>query len=76
MSALQRLVNAKTGIYCAPLRLLAFEIYDKVIQTGRKCDLLTGEERRIHKNSEILSCTIEMMPTDKQFEVGIIVDSY
>ena len=73
MSALQRLVNAKTGIYCAPLRLLAFETYDKVTKTGRRCDLLTGEERRINKNSEILSCTIEMMPSDKQFDVGVIV---
>lgn len=73
MNSLQRLVNAKTGIYCAPLKLLAFEIFEKVNNIGRRCDLLTGEDRRHLDDSEILSCTIEMMPTDREFEVAVIV---
>ncbi len=34
------------GIYCAPLRLLALEIYNRLNQEGVYTDLLTGQERR------------------------------
>ncbi|KAI8325097.1 ATP-dependent RNA helicase SUPV3L1, mitochondrial-like protein [Martensiomyces pterosporus] len=44
--ALQRLQQAKSGIYCSPLRLLAYEVYNRMTGAGISCSLLTGEDRR------------------------------
>ncbi|KAJ2238318.1 RNA helicase [Coemansia sp. RSA 485] len=44
--ALQRLQNCKNGIYCSPLRLLAYEVYDRMNKAGISCALVTGEDRR------------------------------
>ncbi|KAJ2735663.1 RNA helicase [Coemansia sp. BCRC 34962] len=46
-NALQRLRAAKSGIYCSPLRLLAYEVYSRLISDGIPCALVTGEDRRI-----------------------------
>ncbi|VDD93993.1 unnamed protein product, partial [Enterobius vermicularis] len=76
--AVQRFFNAKNGIYCAPLRLLAAEIFLKSNKAGIyvKCDLVTGEERRyatsISSPSDHVSCTVEMLPTDKVYDVAVI----
>ncbi|PIA13923.1 P-loop containing nucleoside triphosphate hydrolase protein [Coemansia reversa NRRL 1564] len=45
--ALQRLKAAKQGIYCSPLRLLAYEIYNRMTKMGISCGLITGEDRRM-----------------------------
>lgn len=42
-AALERLKQAKTGIYCAPLRLLAWEVCERMIDSGVKCNLTTGQ---------------------------------
>lgn len=42
-NALQRLKQAKKGMYLAPLRLLAAEIYENLNAEGIYIDLLTGE---------------------------------
>ncbi|ORX70808.1 hypothetical protein DL89DRAFT_266935 [Linderina pennispora] len=44
--ALQRLQQAQQGIYCSPLRLLAYEVYNRMTSAGIPCNLVTGEERR------------------------------
>ncbi|KAJ2079287.1 RNA helicase [Coemansia sp. RSA 988] len=45
--ALQRLKGANQGIYCSPLRLLAYEIYNRMTKMGISCGLITGEDRRM-----------------------------
>ena len=47
-AALQRLKESgdQGGIYCAPLRLLAMEMYDRLNTEGLKCGLATGEAIR------------------------------
>ncbi|KAJ2776869.1 RNA helicase [Coemansia interrupta] len=45
--ALQRLQSARSGIYCSPLRLLAFEVYQRMNKAGIACELRTGEDRRL-----------------------------
>ncbi len=40
--ALDRLKEAKSGIYCAPLRLLAWEISENLLINGLACNLVTG----------------------------------
>ena len=43
--ALERLKQAETGVYLGPLRLLALEVYEKMMDAGIPCTMLTGEER-------------------------------
>ncbi|KAF0853060.1 mitochondrial RNA helicase SUPV3L1 [Andalucia godoyi] len=73
-SALSRLKDpsVRKGIYCAPLRLLALEIFDKFNNAGVPCDLLTGEERKEKADSRVLSCTVEMASTTSKFDVAVI----
>jgi ATP-dependent RNA helicase SUPV3L1/SUV3 len=44
-SALQKLMESRKGIYCAPLRLLAWEISETLSNFGIPCNLITGQER-------------------------------
>jgi ATP-dependent RNA helicase SUPV3L1/SUV3 len=66
------LKNAKSGIYCSPLRLLAFEIYQTLNSEDIKCSLVTGEEYRYIPESTHISSTIEMADINQIFDVAII----
>ena len=44
---LKRMKDAYSGLYLAPLRLLALEVYDKLNAEGMPCSLKTGEEEKI-----------------------------
>ncbi|KAJ2778071.1 RNA helicase, partial [Coemansia javaensis] len=44
--ALERLKEAPTGVYCSPLRLLAYEVYNRMLAAGVSCRVITGEDRR------------------------------
>ena len=58
--ALQALKEAGSGWYLAPLRLLAYEIYDRLNDEGIPCNLLTGEEYLPVDGARITAATIEM----------------
>lgn len=58
--ALQALKEAGSGWYLAPLRLLAFEIFDRLNQQGIFCNLLTGEEHIPIMDASITAATVEM----------------
>ncbi len=70
--ALNTLMAAKSGVYLAPLRLLAMEVRDKLMAAGVPCNLITGEERDIVDGAQHTASTIEMMNTSKQIDVAII----
>jgi len=73
--ALKRLEAAGRGIYAGPLRLLAHEVYTRLNANGKRCVLVTGEERRKPDESDstdMSSCTVEMMPLNKTVEVAVI----
>jgi ATP-dependent RNA helicase SUPV3L1/SUV3 len=70
--ALQKLKNAKTGIYCAPLRLLAWEIYDKLTKSDIKCILKTGQEVIQADNATHFACTIEICPLTVHYDCAVI----
>jgi len=72
--ALKRLEAAESGIYAGPLRLLAHEVYTRLQAKGKKCALITGEERRIPEDCEFImnSCTVEMVPLNANVEVAVI----
>ncbi|KAI4833562.1 P-loop containing nucleoside triphosphate hydrolase protein, partial [Aureobasidium sp. EXF-8845] len=73
--ALQRLEQAETGVYAGPLRLLAHEVFTRLNAKGKQCMLITGEEKRAPDDSlaaNITSCTVEMMPLNKDVDVAVI----
>ena len=65
--AIQRMLGHKSGMIGLPLRLLAREVYDKVVrERGPECvALITGEEKRIPPNPRYFVCTVEAMPVDR-----------
>lgn len=71
-NALIALQNSKSGIYLAPLRLLAMEIRDRLVAAGVPCNLITGEERVLMEGAQHTASTIEMMNPSKPVEVAII----
>ncbi|XP_060076558.1 ATP-dependent RNA helicase SUV3 homolog, mitochondrial-like [Ylistrum balloti] len=74
--AMQMFLNAKTAVYCCPLRLLALEISDKSIEEGVPCDLRTGELIRFANEDKTpgthLACTIEMTDVQEHYDVAVI----
>ena len=72
--AIETMLSFDTGMIGFPLRLLAREVYDKVIKKvkSEKVALITGEEKIIPSNAKYYLCTVESMPIDKNLEfVGV-----
>ena len=61
-AALQVLEGAVTGAYLAPLRLLAWEAFDRLNGAGCATRLLTGEESIETPGAQVTAATIEMLP--------------
>ena len=72
--ALERMLELKRGIIGLPLRLLAREVYDKlVLQTDvRDVALLTGEERILPNRPKYYVCTVESMPMDITVPIVVV----
>jgi ATP-dependent RNA helicase SUPV3L1/SUV3 len=70
--ALIALQKAISGVYLAPLRLLAMEIRDRLVAAGVPCNLITGEERVLMEGARHTASTIETMNPCNIVEVAII----
>lgn len=70
--ALQRLKQAYQGIYLGPLRLLALEVYDTMMEAGIPCNMITGEERILTKGSFCQASTIEILDLKEIYDIAII----
>jgi hypothetical protein len=70
--AIKSLMNARTGLYCAPLRLLAWEIQEKLLKNNVKCNLITGQERDLIENATHISCTVEKTDIKNNFDCAVI----
>lgn len=70
--ALEDFYNAGSGMYLAPLRLLALEIQEMSLARGINCSLTTGEEKDIRDGAKHLSCTVEKMDMTRHFDVCVI----
>ncbi len=68
--ALERMTSYKSGVIGFPLRLLARENYDKLVQEKgvSAVALVTGEEKIIPQNARYFLCTVEAMPVERDFE--------
>ena len=72
--AIETMLSFDTGMIGFPLRLLAREVYEKVIKKTslEKVALITGEEKIIPANAKYFLCTVESMPIDKNLDfVGV-----
>ncbi|QTQ30573.1 Putative helicase [Aromatoleum bremense] len=70
--AMEALAQAATGVYLAPLRLLALENYERLADRGVAVSLVTGEERRITPGATHVASTIEMLDTSRAVDVAVI----
>jgi ATP-dependent RNA helicase SUPV3L1/SUV3 len=71
-NALNTLVTHRSGVYLAPLRLLALEGQDEIEQRGHKCSFITGEEQEIKKGAKFLAQTVETFDFDTEVEAVLI----
>ncbi|NGZ88266.1 helicase-related protein [Duganella aceris] len=75
--AIEALAKAPSGVYLAPLRLLALENYERLQgmeQRGKPLavSLVTGEERRVVPGATHVASTVEMLDTRTPVEVAVI----
>ena len=62
--AIERMLGHRTGIIGLPLRLLAREVYDRIVAARGPSvvALVTGEERIVPPRTQYWVCTTEAMP--------------
>ena len=75
--AMEALIKARSGVYLAPLRLLALENYERLVEArphgqALKVNLVTGEERRIADGNTHVASTVEMLDTRTRVDVAVI----
>ena len=70
--AIEELMRAETGIYLAPLRLLAYEQYEKLNRAECPCSLVTGEEQYLIEGARHQASTIEMLSLKTYYDVAVI----
>ncbi len=68
--ALERLLEHDSGMFGFPLRLLARENYDKLVQRAgaEAVALITGEERIAPPSARYFICTVEAMPLERRVD--------
>jgi hypothetical protein len=68
--AVERMLGHASGMIGLPLRLLAREIYDRIVKARgpRAVALITGEEKIVPPRAHYFVCTVEAMPMNRQVE--------
>ena len=68
--AVERMLGHASGMIGLPLRLLAREIYDRIVKLrGARCvALITGEEKIVPPRAQYFVCTVEAMPLNREVE--------
>ncbi len=68
--AIERMLGHESGMIGLPLRLLAREVYDKVVDRVGPANaaLITGEEKIVPSAPRYYVCTVEAMPRDLDVE--------
>jgi ATP-dependent RNA helicase SUPV3L1/SUV3 len=61
-----------SGVYLAPLRLLALEGQEEIEKRGKECSLLTGEEVEIKEDATFVASTVEMANLDRPIDCALI----
>ncbi|MDP4089471.1 MAG: DEAD/DEAH box helicase [Bacillota bacterium] len=71
-SSIKRLMEVECGLYLAPLRLLALEIFDRLNSANVPCSLRTGEEEIIVDFARHTSSTVEKVDLSRVYDVAVI----
>ncbi|ANP46445.1 helicase-related protein [Candidatus Viadribacter manganicus] len=68
--AIERMLGHASGMIGLPLRLLAREVYDRVVAAKGEAlaALITGEEKIVPETARYFVCTVEAMPVDRAVE--------
>ena len=68
--AVERMLGHHSGMIGLPLRLLAREIYDRVVRLKgpREVALITGEEKIVPPRPRYFVCTVEAMPLGREVD--------
>ncbi|HEX2562144.1 helicase-related protein, partial [Phenylobacterium sp.] len=68
--AVERMLGHASGMIGLPLRLLAREVYDRIVKARgpRVVALITGEEKIIPPRPQYFVCTVEAMPLSREVE--------
>jgi ATP-dependent RNA helicase SUPV3L1/SUV3 len=68
--AVERMLGHASGMIGLPLRLLAREVYDRVVRARGAAEvaLITGEEKIVPLRPRYFVCTVEAMPLDRKVE--------
>ena len=70
--AMERLKESGSGIYLAPLRLLAFEKYEELNSAGCPCRMVTGEEELRVEGARFQSSTVEIASLTEEYTCAVI----
>ena len=68
----QRLRRAPSGVYLAPLRLLALEAQETLLHAGVDCSLSTGEEEDCREGDTHMAATAEKLDLKRRWHVAVI----
>ena len=68
----QRLMRAGTGVYLAPLRLLALEAQETLLNAGVDCSLSTGEEEDFREDDTHMAATAEKLDLKRRWDAAVI----
>ncbi|GAA0152596.1 DNA metabolism protein [Lithospermum erythrorhizon] len=71
-NALKRLESCSSGIYCGPLRLLAWEVAKRLNKAKVPCDLITGQERETVDGAQHKSVTVEMADVTSDYKCAVV----
>ncbi|MEL7028464.1 MAG: helicase-related protein [Pseudomonadota bacterium] len=66
--AIERMLAYSSGVIGLPLRLLAREVYDRVVAAkgASAAALITGEEKIVPPSARYFICTVEAMPRERE----------
>ena len=76
--AIERMLAHKSGMIGLPLRLLAREVYDRIVRlkSANEVALITGEEKILPKHARFYVCTVEAMPLEIETACLVVDDVY
>ena len=64
--------QVRTGVYLAPLRLLAVEAQETLLDAGINCSLTTGEEEDVREGDTHVAATAEKLDLKARYDVAVI----
>ncbi|GKB93694.1 DExH-box ATP-dependent RNA helicase DExH16, mitochondrial, partial [Tanacetum coccineum] len=70
--ALKQLELSSSGIYCGPLRLLAWEVAKRLNKANVPCDLITGQEKEVVDGATHKAVTVEMADVNSDYDCAVI----